>query len=155
VIKNNSKILFTICILSFYIFSGVIVAQDSQEYTQYPFELLGGSSRCADQRDYPQGNFIITSPSTFEDLWYSTYGNIEKMPFVDFSDYTVLAVYTSSSSGSIHINIEKIIETDISLEVYVNFVKNNFGYMMPTQPSVLIKIKSTDKGIVFITSEKL
>jgi len=150
--KIKPKILFANCILSFYIFTGVVVAQDSQEYPLYPFEVIGGSGRCADQNDYPKGNFIITSPSAFEDLWSSTYGNLEKMPFVDFRDYTVLSVYTSSSSGSLHIEIEKIIETDISLEVYVNFIINNIGSMMPTQPSKMIKIKSIDKGIVFIIS---
>lgn len=101
-------------------------------------------------------NYIITDAATWKDIWAETLSDHPQMPEVpgvDFSTEMVLAVYMGrKTSGGYSTTIERVVETDDKLEVFVKETRPGRGMMTTmalTNPYHAVKIQKSDKKVEF------
>lgn len=101
--------------------------------------------------------YIIKDEIKWKEIWNIVYANIEPTPKIidiDFEKYMLIAVFQGiKNTGGYNIEIEKIIETVDTLEIYIKETKPSAEDMVSealTQPCHIIKIEKIDKEVKFI-----
>ena len=107
-------------------------------------------------------NLVINSNAEWQGVWEKVFANTNEkppLPEVDFSRRTLIAVFQGAQpSGGYEISIERIIETESSLEVVVKAFAPGERCVVTggvTRPLDIIEIQKTEKAVVFRVKHRI
>lgn len=97
-------------------------------------------------------NYSIKNNKEWTDLWTKiSYARL--VPIIDFTKDMVIAVFQGEySTGGYDIEIQKIIENEKNIEVFVKEISPGINCMVPqsfTSPFHIVKIQKSDKKVAF------
>lgn len=130
------------------------------EGSELSFETLNFGPGYSNEH-YEKKNYVITTSDDLSDLWKKLYFNHKttpSLPKINFDNEMVIGVFMGASGGTDRIGINKIIETEKDLQVFVIEEKPASHcdvIQVVTYPFHIVKVKKVDKGVVFKTSTKI
>jgi len=137
------NIVFLILIISLVLVSGCAEIKNDDEIKNIEFETISKGSYSGHKE---AANYVINSVKELEDIGI-------KIPKVDFSQFSVIAVYMGEfNTGGYEIKIIEIIEKSNGIEVKISKTFPKPGSLVTqalSQPYHIIKIQKTNKQVIF------
>ncbi len=103
-------------------------------------------------------NHVIDNTLEWETFWWDM-DTTQSLPDINFSESLVLAMFMGErSSGGYSISVNKIIETESALEVFVREVSPGQRCLVTlalTQPYTIVVVEKTGKDVHFTTEQEI
>ena len=133
------------------ILSSLLVFSGCVSEKSIDFETI--SKETYDSRDVSVDYNLITNSSYFNLFWENSYNSNKPLPEIDFSKDMVIIVYLGQIGGCNSIKVDKVLETEDFLEIYVKekiYDGNDMCIQAFWNQSEIIKIPIINKPIAVI-----
>ncbi len=153
--KDDSGIRLSDYVLTFVVSKAVAQVPITKYEKDISFETIRTGIY---SNQYEKKNHVIDNLVEWETFWWNM-DTTQSLPDINFSKNLVLAVFQGErSSGGYSISVNKIIETESALEVFLKEVSpgQRCGVTMAlTQPYTIAIVEQTGKDVHFTTEQEI
>ncbi|MCK5233205.1 MAG: protease complex subunit PrcB family protein [Candidatus Aenigmarchaeota archaeon] len=153
--KDNSGIRLSDYVLTFIVSKAVAQVPITKYEKDISFETIRTGIY---SNQYEKKNHVIDNLVEWDTFWWSM-DTTQSLPGINFSENLVLAVFQGEhSSGGHSISVNKIIETESALEVFLKEVSPGQRCSVTqalTQPYTIAVVEKTGKDVQFTTEQEI